>query len=397
MTSVRRLAALAVVMAGCAGSSDGGDFVDALPHFTIDEELRIGSVDDPDVGFSSITAVTVDQAGRVFVLERQEMAVRIYDDDGILQTKLGSRGEGPGEFQFPSAMGLIADTLWVSDVMLRRVSLFTPDDGFIYSFPMTTVEIETVPGLAARLVSQDPRPDGLLNTTWMIPVLREMPDDSFWLPHARMDRDGTVIDTIQLQRYGFAQRERVDVGGRTLSVPSGPSSHPLFIDAGDDAYVIERPVATSADAAEFTITRIAGIADTLFHDTLGYRPRPFDATAIDSVIAAAVASYRQRNDPDADAIAAAFRAGFSPPAFHPPIGSGRVGEDGTLWLERHDAGGPVIEWLLVAADGEPRGILELDRGTVVHWSDASILWAVARDEFDVPWLVKYRLRPASPD
>jgi hypothetical protein len=384
-------------MAGCAGGSGDGGFVDDLPRFTIDEELRIGSLDDPEVGFSSIRAVTVDRAGLVYVLEQQEMEVRVYDWDGTLRTRLGSRGEGPGEFQFPSQMGFVGDTLWVSDIRLRRVSMFSREEGFVYSLPMNTVEMETVPGINAMMMSQDPRPDGFLNTTWMVMVMAEAPTDSFWLPYARMDRDGNVVDTIQMMRWGFGQRETVEIGGRTMSVPSGPSPNPLWIDAGDEAFVIERPVATSPEAGEFTVTRIAGIADTLFHDTLRYRPRPFDGTAVDSVIAGRVAIYSERDDPDAAAIESAFRAAFSPPAFHPPIGSGRVGEDGTLWLEREDTGGPAIEWLLLSADGEPRGILELERGTAVRWSDDSVLWAVVRDEFDVPWLVRYRLRTDQAD
>jgi hypothetical protein len=391
---IRDIAVLSLIAAACGESVETGRNVDDLPRFVVEEELRIGSVDDPDVGFSSIGAVAVGDDGLVHVLDRQEMAVRIYDDSGTILTKLGAAGEGPGEFRMPVGIGLIGDTIWVHDLRLRRTSLFTRD-GFVRALPMPTSQL-TIPGLVgAQLIASGLRSDGLFDTSFMIPVMREMPTDSFWMPHARMDTSGAIVDTIQMQRYGFVNRATIDAGGAQLTVPSGPSDHPLWLDAGDEAFVIERPVATSADAGEFTVTRIAGIADTLFTDTFTYTPRQFTAADTDSVIARAVAPYRNRPGMDADAVMAAFRNAFSPPAFHPPIAAGRIGADGMLWLRRQDTGDPNAEWLVLTADGAPYGIVTLPRAATVQWSAGTTLWTAVPDELDVPWLVKHRMRPES--
>ena len=42
--------------------------------------------------------------------------------------RLGRKGRGPGEFESTEMIGLLADTIWVSDRLLRRITYF-PDFG----------------------------------------------------------------------------------------------------------------------------------------------------------------------------------------------------------------------------------------------------------------------------
>ena len=118
---------------GCSETNAGTTLVDELPSIEVEEAFRIGSVDDPDLGFSSIGGVTVDREGTAFVFDRRDVTIRAYDADGTLQTKFGGPGEGPGEFRLPTALGFRADTLWVLDIRLRRISLFSRTGEFIRS------------------------------------------------------------------------------------------------------------------------------------------------------------------------------------------------------------------------------------------------------------------------
>jgi hypothetical protein len=65
-----------------AGSASDGSDVDALPAYVLEEELRIGDVDDPDLGFSQIGPVDVDRDGSVYVVERTDMQIRVFDEKG---------------------------------------------------------------------------------------------------------------------------------------------------------------------------------------------------------------------------------------------------------------------------------------------------------------------------
>jgi hypothetical protein len=166
------------------------------------------------------------------------------------------------------------------------------------------------------------------------------------------------------------------------------------VDAKDEAFLVERAIATSAATGQFTVTRIAGLADTVFSYQYAYRPRPFDQNAADAVIETAVTTYSRIPGVDREALAAAFRRDFVPPAFHPPVQQARAGEDGALWLLLHDDGGASRRWLLLDSRGDARGIVALPRETTVMWSNGSVLWAVQPDELDVPWLLRYRVRMA---
>ena len=376
---------------GCGETNTRITLVDELPSIDVEEAFRIGSVDDPDLGFSSIGGITVDRDGSAFVFDRQDATIRVYDADGTLQTKFGGPGEGPGEFRMPAALGFRADTLWVADIRLRRISLFSRTGEFVRSMNMPSVPFTFTREVQGQLIAAGLRPDGLFDSSWMIPVMLDTPTDSFWVPHVRLDSAGTIVDTVQLQRFGFgSRRATITLNGRDFNVPAGPGDEPIWVDAQDESYVVERPVAASIDIGEFTVTRIAGQADTIFTRKYYYHPLSFDQSATEAAIATAAARYQSLPGVDNGAIAAAFRRDFVPPAFHPPVDQARVGADGVLWLRREDDGGATRRWLLVGQDGDAQGVIDLPRETIVHWSDGSVFWAAEQDEFEIPWLVKYR-------
>ncbi|NNM04759.1 MAG: hypothetical protein HKO65_06605 [Gemmatimonadetes bacterium] len=72
--------------------------------------------------------------GRITVANGGSGEVRVYDSDGRFLSSHGRKGEGPGEFQRPSLVGVLGgDTLVVVDNQLRRISLIHADDGFLES------------------------------------------------------------------------------------------------------------------------------------------------------------------------------------------------------------------------------------------------------------------------
>lgn len=72
--------------------------------------------------------VVTDSQGRFFVTDDASPKVRVFDGDGTVITALGREGEGPGEFLFISATSIgPADSLFVFDPNLGRISVFTPD------------------------------------------------------------------------------------------------------------------------------------------------------------------------------------------------------------------------------------------------------------------------------
>jgi DNA-binding beta-propeller fold protein YncE len=66
--------------------------------------------------------------GRIYVADSHAHDVKVYGDDGTLLRTIGHRGEGAGEFNYPTHLAYGGGRLAVADTMNARVSLFD-DDG----------------------------------------------------------------------------------------------------------------------------------------------------------------------------------------------------------------------------------------------------------------------------
>jgi hypothetical protein len=104
--------------------------------FHIREELSIGTSEGkPEYMFSRISAVAVDDGGRIYVLDYSDAELRVFDRAGKHIRTIGRRGQGPGEFIAPFSLGITAqNTIMVHDLMNRRISYFSLDGGFLNSF-----------------------------------------------------------------------------------------------------------------------------------------------------------------------------------------------------------------------------------------------------------------------
>ncbi len=73
--------------------------------------------------------------GRVYVCDTLAHRVRIFDREGRLLRDLGRRGEGEGEFNFPTMIRLDPEgRLLVADSLNFRIQIFAPDGSFLGSF-----------------------------------------------------------------------------------------------------------------------------------------------------------------------------------------------------------------------------------------------------------------------
>jgi hypothetical protein len=67
-----------------------------------------------------------DRAGRTYVLLTQDGQVARFGRDGRFERMIGRRGGGPGEMQFPIALGQQGDSLFVRDIGKRTLVRFGP-------------------------------------------------------------------------------------------------------------------------------------------------------------------------------------------------------------------------------------------------------------------------------
>lgn len=95
------------------------------------EELRIGAVDGagPDVfGDVHSLSFTVDEGGRLYVVDGHADEVRVFDSSGRHLRSFGGTGAGPGELRSPYLAGWgPMGNLWIADAENARYSVFTPE------------------------------------------------------------------------------------------------------------------------------------------------------------------------------------------------------------------------------------------------------------------------------
>jgi len=80
--------------------------------------------------------VAVDTAGRAYIQDYSDMAIKVFDTQGKYLHAIGRKGEGPGEFAFIGDMVPLPDgRLLVTDFQARRTSLFGTEGQFLISYP----------------------------------------------------------------------------------------------------------------------------------------------------------------------------------------------------------------------------------------------------------------------
>ena len=82
---------------------------------------------------SGTCGVAVHHNGEVFA-SSQDGFVQVFNEDGIPVRRIGSKGNGNGEFQYPWGLLMVGDRLYVSDYNLHRVQYFSVTGQYIGQF-----------------------------------------------------------------------------------------------------------------------------------------------------------------------------------------------------------------------------------------------------------------------
>jgi hypothetical protein len=76
----------------------------------------------------------VDGKGFVYISDDKDPGIKVFDPEGRPVRRIGSKGDGPGEFQLITSLAFLLDgRLLALDSKLNRISLFDPDGRFIDS------------------------------------------------------------------------------------------------------------------------------------------------------------------------------------------------------------------------------------------------------------------------
>lgn len=92
------------------------------------EDLRIGAEEnDSSPLFNRPRDIAVDDQGRIYASDGADGRVLVFDSGGGYLQTLGSRGQGPGEYEWPTALALAGDWIAVSDASSRTITVWNLD------------------------------------------------------------------------------------------------------------------------------------------------------------------------------------------------------------------------------------------------------------------------------
>jgi len=374
----------ASVLGACAGAGGGET---GLPQWSVVEDLRIGSSDDPVQMLSTVGAVAVDAADLIYVAQPQLGTIRVFDRDGSAVRDIGRRGPGPGEFERVYTIGFLADTLYAIDLGHRRISYFSREGELLRSTNVSPPPVSPpfFPSMPFAVF-----PDGSMAIGTAFPA--NIPAESLRrVPQLLLDRSGEVLDTVAWIAYERTGR-RAPYEGRPLGVGSPLSDDAFAMFSGDGARIatIDRTVAPGSGAASFGITTTDGAGDTIYSRRYEYVPTSIEAAVIDSIVVerAGIVSGAFADSGEAQTF---VRSTMFLPAYFPPVSSAHFSTDGELWVRREEISGRDQTWMVLDEGGEPVASATLPESLQVMVIRGEAMWGVEIDSLGVPYVVRYRI------
>lgn len=374
------LAIAAISLGGC--SSDDGPSVESQSA-VLTEELRIDAYEHDLV---PISRIAVAENGVMALIQPQDALVRFFSPEGAPIGEVGGNGQGPGEFTSMSAVGWLADTLWVYDARQTRFTLIAPDLTFIRNVGMTRGAQPAAPDVGRIPAFLGSSPRGLLGNGDVVALL-EVPADGD-LPDgyadqaalARLDATGMIQQVIQL----------ISTAGLQITTPVVSMGMPFAnvprIEVSPDGRRTAVAIANleGPNAGTFTLRVVESTGDTVFARDYPFDPDPLPRQVTDSVVQMMVQEF----GPRAPGLADAIREQVRPPSIYPPLVGVVIGRDGRTLVQMIDDD-DTRTYRVIAAEGEPIGDLTMGTNSRVAAADGDRVWVIERDSLDVESVVRY--------
>jgi hypothetical protein len=101
-------------------------------RLVFEEVYSVGGGDKPDESFVDISALDVLKDGTVYVLDRKDNRIKVFDAQGKFVRAFGKAGQGPGEMNQPVGILVTPENeILVEDALNQRLAIFSLEGEFI--------------------------------------------------------------------------------------------------------------------------------------------------------------------------------------------------------------------------------------------------------------------------
>ena len=332
-----------------------------------------------------VSMVAVSPHGELHVMDENPPRVFVYGESGRLLRRFGGEGDGPGEFRIPKAMGFLADTLWVSDAMRWRTTLFDTSGTAIATIPVggmgsSGVVPSALLGDGSALGSQP----GVVTGT-------QKPDFATlrW-PILELTREGIVTDTLALTRPGHPVLF-VGLGTVFAYQPLNDGDRWVPIPGGGGIVLVDRTASSRDSDATFEVRWFGEDGEATSVHQFPYVPVPVSQSLREEIENEAVARILENMRMPVSEARNAAREGLFIPRNHPPVTRVLADRDRKVWLRREDTGRGDLTWDVVTSEGTKRCSLQVHRDLRLHAVDGDYVWASLIDSLGLFQLGRYRV------
>lgn len=394
MRLVRQARVLALVMAVVTAScQDASQVTSDVPALRLVEDLRYPpSATEP---LSNVRQIAPAGDGSILVIDGQTPSVLLFDDEGAVASTIGREGDGPGEFQGLSHAGALGDTVWASDALLSRLSLFERDGSPLGDWSPTGFSYAA--GHSAAFPFALVAPSSVLLTT-----------------RVEGTADSAAFFSIDLGEEGSRPFIAINTSGRywPLRPGSSPSSlqqplapFDLVRPWREGLVVLRRELPDGAPTPTYRVEWHSPETETI-HVDVPYRAHATTQTDVDAPLEVYAGStfpeqlVQLGRYGSVQEVVDAAREGLIVPEFLPPVRGGSSGlfdtsvlmdPLGVVWAElweRTPEGD--AQWDIIAQTGlQARVTVPADLRLLAAAGETA--WGVYTDDLGVPTIVRFRV------
>jgi hypothetical protein len=320
------------------------------------------------------------------VLQPQDGNVLEYEPSGKFLRTIGRRGDGPGEFSFPNAIGLRDSSLWIADGQSQRLTIISPNTR------AQTIAIPTIQVLPGRQ-----------------PVILALAGASsaFYVSYPYADRYGGAaftqsafgiagrngaqeIGTVYTGHYVGLLKDERDAKSQRMSFIQPIDDSDILIPTSHGIAVIDRRVPTSA----------YGSIGITMYDSSGKKIRntkvPISARAVTTternayinlMVDAALKGKIVKTKRQASMLLS--RQMFLP-KYYPPVYAAALTSEGKLWVQR-DRGVGKADYMIISASGKIVAQASGPSDTKLIAANSQHIWVQGSDSLNLPYIVRLRI------
>lgn len=324
---------------------------------------------DPNLHLARVTGLAIDSRLRAYVVDPVLGGILILGDDLTLEQEVGRRGQGPGEFAWPATIQiLMADSLYVFDGSLARVTVFEPQD-------LTVAYTVTLPHLYnTRGLWRIPEQGGYIG-------VRSPPISP---RQTERDDQGRLDVVFSLDEEGETESD---------SIHAFPSAEPLIMRSERRVMVGDHPYGSEPflsllgdDRLVYASSRSPSL---MVLDLIGTEHHSFGVPATEVPVSAADLKARIESE-EVEVFARILEQGA--PYMWPALTGLVVDDEQRIWVGvRSDSVRDEREWIAFTKQGDRVGSVLLPPAFELHAVRGDRLFGVVTDEFDVPRIQVYRL------